>query len=203
MDNQQTLLADLVCTRISHDMVGNIGAIAAALELSEDGDQCVLDKDAQNILTAASETLKVRQKFFRVAFGTDTTKITAAELKQLGDDYLNTLGNRAAKLDFECNNISADLAKIICLCLMIGAEVCIKGGHINIHIGRGKLAVSTQSDYKLAASKIESYQAILAGKTDIENASQFVQLIYLRELLSRDVPISLKAAENQMDLIIG
>ena len=203
MDNQQTLLADLVCTRISHDMVGNIGAIAAALELSEVGDQCVLDKDAQNILTAASETLKVRQKFFRVAFGTDTTKITAAELKQLGDDYLNTLGNRAAKLDFECNNISADLAKIICLCLMIGAEVCIKGGHINIQIGRGKLTVSTQSDYKLAASKIESYQAILAGKTDIENASQFVQLIYLRELLGRDVPISLKAAENQMDLIIG
>ena len=135
MNKQKTFLANLVCTRISHDMVGNIGAIAAAIELATEDNHCVLDADARHILTSATDTLKTRQRFFRIAFGLDSVSTSPQELSRLCQDYLNTLGNRANKLDFECNNISPELAKIICLSLMIGAEICIKGGHIKIHIG--------------------------------------------------------------------
>ena len=203
MENQQTFLADLVCTRISHDLIGNIGAISAVLELATDNNKCILDSDTYNILASAAETLKIRQKFFRIAFGVNSTNISTNELQQLGSDYLNTLSNRAAKLDFECNNCSAELAKIICLCIMIGAEVCIKGGHISIHINGEKLIITTQTDYKLAMTKIENYHKIITGQNDIENASQFVQLIYLRALLGIDVPFVLNNDENKMTLIIG
>jgi hypothetical protein len=203
MDNQQTFLANLVCTRISHDLGGNIGAITAALELAGDNGNCVLDADTHNILTSAAETLKIRQKFFRLTFGLDSISITPAELTNLCQDYLNTLGNRSSKLDFECNNISANLAKIICLCIMIGAEICIKGGHIKIHIGGNKLTIDVTSDYKLAAAKISCYEALLSGKNDIENASQFVQMIYLRSLLDTEVPININSSEKTMTLIIG
>lgn len=203
MDNQQTFLANLVCTRISHDLGGNIGAISAALELSGDNGNSVLDADTKNILTSATETLKIRQKFFRLTFGLDSISITPSELTKLCQDYLNTLGNRSSKLDFECNNISANLAKIICLCIMIGAEICIKGGHIKIHIGGNKLTIDVASDYKLATAKIACYEALLNGKNDIENASQFVQMIYLRQILGNDVPITLQAADNACRFVIG
>lgn len=203
MNGQQTFLANLVCTRISHDLGGNIGAITAALELAGDSENCILDADTQNILTSAAETLKIRQRFFRIAFGLDSISITPSELTKLCQDYLNTLGNRSSKLDFECNTASANLAKVICLCIMIGAEVCIKGGHIKIHIGGNKLTIDVTSDYKLAAAKIACYEALLNGKNDIENASQFVQLIYLRQMLGNDVPIKLQAAENTCKFVIG
>ncbi len=203
MNKQKTLLANLVCTRISHDMVGNIGAISAAIELAMEGEQCILDADAKNILTSAAETLRIRQKFFRIAFGLDAVNTSPQELTTLCQEYLNTLGNRANKLDFECNNISPELAKIICLSVMIGAESCIKGGHIKVHIGGGKLTINTTSDYKLAAAKIASYEAVLNGQDNLENASQFVQLIYLQQLLGDDVPIKLQHTENSCQFVIG
>ena len=203
MNKQKTFLANLVCTRISHDMVGNIGAIAAAIELATEDNHCVLDADARHILTSATDTLKTRQRFFRIAFGLDSVSTSPQELSKLCQDYLNTLGNRANKLDFECNNISPELAKIICLSLMIGAEICIKGGHIKIHIGGGKLTITTSSDYKLASAKISAYEALLNDQDNIENISQFVQIIYLKQLLGEDVPIAMQHTEKQCQFVIG
>ena len=37
-------IAELVCTRISHDLIGNIGAVANAVELLEEGDTDFLDE---------------------------------------------------------------------------------------------------------------------------------------------------------------
>lgn len=31
-------LSEIICTRISHDLIGNIGAVSNAVELLEDGD---------------------------------------------------------------------------------------------------------------------------------------------------------------------
>ena len=38
-----TQIAELVCTRISHDLIGNIGAISNAMELMEDDPSDVED----------------------------------------------------------------------------------------------------------------------------------------------------------------
>ena len=34
----ETELAELICTRISHDVIGNVGAVSNAVELLEEGD---------------------------------------------------------------------------------------------------------------------------------------------------------------------
>ena len=47
------LITELVCTRISHDIIGNIGAVANAVELLEEGDLDFLD-DIKSILKNSS-----------------------------------------------------------------------------------------------------------------------------------------------------
>ena len=59
-------ISELICTRISHDLIGNIGAFANAVELLEDDD--FID-EIKNTLKTSSEVLTARLKFFRMAFG--------------------------------------------------------------------------------------------------------------------------------------
>ena len=82
MELSKTELSELICTRISHDLIGSIGAVSSALELIEE-DSGQLDEDTKSILQTGTNTLISRKKFFRVAFGTDTKKMQIADLEKL------------------------------------------------------------------------------------------------------------------------
>ena len=59
-------LAQLLCSRLCHDLVGPAGAVNAGLELAEDGD---LDGDALDLVTSSAAEITRRLAFFRIAFG--------------------------------------------------------------------------------------------------------------------------------------
>ncbi|HCU58984.1 MAG TPA: histidine phosphotransferase, partial [Alphaproteobacteria bacterium] len=50
-----TEIAELICTRISHDLIGNMGAISNAMELWEDDPSDVAD--LKPLLENSSQTL--------------------------------------------------------------------------------------------------------------------------------------------------
>jgi len=86
---------------------------------------------------------------------------------------------------------------------MIGAEVCIRGGNINIIVDKNNMIIRVKSDYNLSAGKITEYQNILNNIRPQDNVSQYVQLIYLRELLGKDVAMRLTSDDTSMELIVG
>ncbi len=202
MINNNTELAEMISTRISHDLIGNIGALSSALELmKENNDE--LDEGTRSIINTATNTLKARQTFFRIAFGLDTKNIETEELKNICQDYLSTFGSRAYPLSLELLGISSSLAKFVCLSVMIGAEVCIRGGNIKVSVNQNNMTISVKSEYNLSAPKIEVYKNILQDIRPQDNISQYVQLIYLRELLGQDVAMKINATDNSLELIIG
>ena len=67
-------LTQAVSTRISHDLIGNIGAVSNAVELLEEGDMDFLP-DIKSILNTSSSVLSARLKFFRMAFGLDNSNL--------------------------------------------------------------------------------------------------------------------------------
>ena len=202
MELSQTELSELICTRLSHDLIGSIGAVASALELMEE-DGGTPDEDTKKILHTGTDTLIARQKFFRVAFGLDTQKMQVAELEKLCADYLKTIGSHANPVTIKLQRVSQELSKIVCLCVMIAAELYIKGGEITISVSADNLRIYAVSDFKLSASKINAYHKIINGEKIDENASQFAQLYYLQALLGKDVPLHLSANETEMELLVG
>ena len=202
MINNNTELAEMISTRISHDLIGNIGALSSALELmKENNDE--LDEGTRSIINTATNTLKARQTFFRIAFGLDTKNIETEELKNICQNYLSTFGSRAYPLNLELFGISSSLAKFVCLSVMIGAEICIRGGNIMVSVNQNNMTIGVKSEYNLSAPKIEVYKNILQDIRPQDNISQYVQLIYLRELLGQDVAMQINATDNSMELIIG
>ena len=80
-----SLVCELICTRLSHDIVGNIGAVANAVELLEEGDMDFID-DIKSILGVSSKNLASRLKFFRMAFGLNNANLENKEKN--GDSFL-------------------------------------------------------------------------------------------------------------------
>lgn len=201
MSYSGTELTDLVVTRISHDLIGNIGAIHNVLELA-DGSDGVFDPEDKVLMCNAVDILQGRQKFFRVAFGIDTKKMEVSEIQKICSDYLRGL-SRNNPVELRLENITAEMAKLTCLCVMIAAEVFIKSGQITVGVTSQNVQIKAVSDYKLAEGKIAVYQQIMENKKTEENVSQFVQLIYLRKMLGENVPFKMSASEQEMQIVIG
>lgn len=203
MEYDKNKLAELIATRISHDLAGGIGSLGNMLDCIESGE--VFEAEDKNILENVAQSLSARQKFLRVAFGVETKSLSNDELRDVCEKYLATAGSRAYKINLNLKNVVADLAKYICLCTMTAVEIVIKNANIEIEVNKNNITINISSDSELSATKIKAYQQILNGEILEDGvASQLIALIYLRELLGQNVPIKLNTLnEKNVNFVIG
>lgn len=201
MNLSTTELAEIVATRTCHDLIGNIGTLKNVLGFIEtDG---ALDKETKNLLDDVSFLLNARQKFFRVAFGLETRAADNAELTELCANYVATVGTHGHQIRLNLQGISPQLSKMTCLCVMIAADVFIRGGKIELNIGKNNLIVRAVTDFKFNESEIAGYRSIIQSQKPKDNLSQYAQLLYLQNLLGNDVPMKFEATDKEMVLVIG
>lgn len=174
------LVSELVCTRLSHDIIGNIGAVANAVELLEEGDMDFLD-DIKSILKTSSGVLAARLKFFRMAFGLNNANLESLEqVKTVTAAYLATVGGKNPPLlDFALTDTRC--AKAVMLLVMAVADLMIKGGTIRVSQQGGQVDVSVDAEARLAADKLEQSLKVLQG-TAAEVSAQDAPLLYLQEV---------------------
>lgn len=189
-------IAELVCTRISHDLIGNIGAVANAVELLEEGDTDFLD-EIKEILKVSSSVLSARLKFFRMAFGLDNANLTdMALVEKTTRDYLTTIGNKNFPIRFNMENFSVKYTRIMMLAVMILADVLIKGGEINVSEQNCKLFVNISAVSKTSASKTEDILALLSGQKE-EYLAQYAPVFYLKNLVNKsDMTLCLSEGDS-------
>lgn len=196
-------LSELICTRISHDLIGNIGAVANAVELMDE-DPEALD-DAKPILSVSSKVLTARLKFFRLAFGLNNTGVkTTAEVINPAEEYVATIGSRTSPIKLNFNFFTPALYKIVMLGIMIMADVFIRGGELNIAETANGLTFTADSQSALSCGKLAVMQEVLTGKMPQENPAQSAPLIYMMRLIdSTPVKLTLTYFEKQAILKIA
>lgn len=160
-----TLITELVCTRLSHDTIGTVGALANVVELLEEGDLDDID-NITSILKAGSQTLTARLKFFRMAFGLNNANLEDENLvRQIAADYLKTIGNKDFPIIPEWTPIAADKRKQALLLVMLVADILIRGGVLKIYEISGGLAAEISTTAKISAPKLaQTEQALADGK---------------------------------------
>ena len=179
---QNTPLTELVCTRISHDLIGNIGAVANAVELLEDGDVDFLE-EIKDILKVSSSVLAARLKFFRMAFGLSNANLEdSLVVEKTIRDYLSTLGNKNFPIELDLSSFSIKFSRIIMLSVMILADMLIKGGKIEIFEKDCKLFVNISALSRFSAQKREDIIALLSGH-EVEYLAQYAPVFYLKKLI--------------------
>ena len=174
-------LSELIATRLSHDLIGNIGAVSNAVELLNEGDEQDLE-DVKNILNFSSLVLNKRLKFFRLCFGLSNASIKSLdELKEICNNYLTTIGNPNYLIDLKLNISTPKIYKFVMPAIMMMADVVIKGGNIAINETNTCLEIKLTSDTNLNTSKLKGISDILSGLEVNENISSYAPLYYLLE----------------------
>ncbi len=196
----ETTLSEILTTRLSHDLIGNIGAVANAVELLNEGDE--EDKeDIGNILNFSSKVLSRRLKFFRLCFGLSNATIkTLAELEEIITNYLLTLGNPNTPISLALTIETPKIYKLVMPAVMMMADVIIKGGKVHVSQTESALLITPESPAPLNGAKLANIGKVLNGEEPEENASSYAPLYYLLSYLNKSgVAIRL----NGETLVIG
>lgn len=177
-----TKLSQIICTRISHDLIGNIGAVSNAVELLEEGDMDFMD-DIKSILQVSSEVLSSRLKFFRMAYGLDNSNISNQDMiKEVSEKYLKSIGNQKdypVKLNMSLQNADS-YGRMSMLGIMVMSDIIIKGGEITVSAA-DKLKIRLVSPNALSSERKMNILSINQG-TLPENLAQYAPMICLQTI---------------------
>lgn len=196
-------VSELICTRISHDLIGNIGAVANAVELMDEDPESV--SDVKPILEVSSKTLTSRLKFFRLAFGLKNTGIKdITEITEASEKYIATIGSRTSPIVLEFSINTPQLYKFVLLSIMIMGDVFIRGGKLQISESKQGLKVRAESPSALSENKLRSLQGVLQGIVPEDNPAQSAPLFYMMSLLENsNININLEYEESTATLTIA
>ena len=174
-----SLVSELICTRISHDLIGNIGAVSNAVELLEEGDMDFLD-DIKSILKTSSGVLSARLKFFRMAFGLSNANLeNLDQVQEVTSAYLATVGGKISPtLKFGLTD--SHYSRAVRLMVMSLSELLVKGGQIIVTSQDGKVCIGVEEGVRLAEEKTARTLSVLKGEAK-EVGAQDAPLLYLLE----------------------
>ncbi len=200
MNNMQ--ISQVVCTRISHDIVGNVGAVANALELFEDDDNDFFE-DIKKILGVSSRVLAARMKFFRMAFGLENAALKNSETVFASiTDYLRTLSGEAGKISFEAENIMPEHNRILMQAVMMIADLMPYGGQIKCCYENERLWVAANCARGYSQDKISAVKSIISGSKDFDADAQYAHILSLMEETKDENKMKLMTIDGPA-LVIG
>lgn len=170
---QETKLAEMIATRLCHDLTGPIGAVNNGAEfLGEEGFD-MQNEAIQLILSSAHEAVN-RLQFYRQAYGRvgESGEACLGEKKKLAVDFFSAT---KVKLDWPDSHtdasgvaVSQKMSRLLLNLLIIAGAALIKGGTLSVRVSQN---AAGDKEMKLTATgeiiKLDAdTAAILASKDD-------------------------------------
>ena len=135
-------VAELLASRLCHDLVGPIGAVNNGIELIEDEDPGMIGEALKLTANSARQAANTLQ-FFRLAYGMTGSQVGGdlGELRDLVSGYLGSGGPGKISLDWSVRTNPAGapegLGKLVLNMVALASEGLPKGGGLNVAVGAG------------------------------------------------------------------
>ncbi len=197
----ETKLAEMLCTRLCHDLTGPIGAVNNGAEfLGEEGFD-MQNEAVQLILSSAHEAVN-RLQFYRQAYGrvSDSGEACLGDKKMLAEHFFSAT---KMKLDWPDTHtdaagisISQKMSRLILNMLVITAASLIRGGTISV-----RLTASEAGDKQISVTGVgETIKfdpdtvIILKGEADEALLSPKTAQSFLTRKIAEEVGATLRFA---------
>lgn len=137
-------LAELLTSRLCHDLIAPIGAINTGLELFQETppDHITESDEILNLILNSAQTASARVSFYRVAFGNGGGKISLGNLRELTEKYFLRSKLHIQWKDPFQKDLSLDRwGRILLNSILWMSECAPRGGILQISVPREDLPI--------------------------------------------------------------
>lgn len=135
-------VAELLCSRLCHDLIGPVGAVTSGVELLEDEGSGV-EGEALEMMGQAAREASLRLRLFRVVFGrAGSAGVSVSEGRTLIREMLD--GGRivlewpSASADAE-GAVARDAVKLLLNMILLAVEALPRGGRLKVESAAGSV----------------------------------------------------------------
>jgi len=126
----------LLCSRLCHDLISPVGAIANGLEILDDEDDAGMRVEVMKLLAQSAEVTSARLKFFRLSFGSAggfgaKVPLNEAENAVRG---LYAAGNIDLVWTSDIGGMDKDALKLMLNMILVAGESLVRGGRLLVDI---------------------------------------------------------------------
>ena len=176
-------LAALLCSRVCHDVISPVGAIANGLELYDDPEMDAETKaTALDMIRSSAKTAGAKLKFCRIAFGAAGSAGALIDLSEAGEVAKGFVGDEKVKLDWQAprENRPKQQVKLILNMLLLAMAGIPRGGVVTVAAIGDTLSVRASGE---RAKISEPLAEVLAGTADLTLLdARLVQPYYSKQL---------------------
>ncbi len=165
-------VAELLASRLCHDLVGPIGAVNNGMELLEDEDLGMSDDAIQLCASSARQAANILQ-FYRLAYGMSGERI-GGDLGDLRELATGFLASSKTTLDWTmvgqpAGDMPEGLGKLLLNVIVLGEECLPRGGTLGVSLAEGPAGLEIAVTANGTGARLrEESQFVLADDVVIE-----------------------------------
>jgi histidine phosphotransferase ChpT len=194
-------LSALLCSRVCHDIISPVGAIANGLELMDDPDvDAAMKTTALDMVRSSAKTATAKLKFCRIAFGASGSAGAHIDLGEAGEIAKAFVGDEKIKLDWQApreNRPKAEV-KLILNMLMLAMAGIPRGGVVKVAVDGRSFSVTAQGE---RAKVPQAMADVLTGAAALDTLDARMVQPYYAKLLAQSAGLSLTMGMSGDDVV--
>jgi histidine phosphotransferase ChpT len=175
-------LAALLCSRVCHDVISPVGAIANGLEVLEEEDDEEMRKIAMDLVTRSARQASAKLQFCRLAFGAAGSAGANIDVGEAGDIAKMFVGEEKIRLDWQAPRETKPKqeVKLLLNMMLMGMSAVPRGGEVTVtSVGDGMQVTAMGQNAKIP----EKSKSLLDGALEAsELDARLVQVYYATRL---------------------
>lgn len=195
-------LAALLCSRVCHDVISPVGAIANGLELFDDPEMDEETKaTALDMIRSSAKTAGAKLKFCRIAFGAAGSAGALIDLNEAGEVARGFVGEEKVKLNWQApsENRPKQQVKLLLNMLLLAISGIPRGGVVTVAADGDHLTVRAVGE---RAKISEPLGEVLAGTADLTLLDARLVQPYYAKQLAHSAGLELSMAMDGDDVLV-
>ena len=195
-------LAALLCSRVCHDIISPVGAIANGLELMDDPEtDAAMRATALDMVRSSAKTATAKLKFCRIAFGASGSAGAHIDMGEAGEIAKAFVGEEKTRLDWQApreNRPKAEV-KLLLNMLLLGIAGIPRGGTVTVSVEGRSFKVSAKGQ---RAKVPQAMADVLAGQTPVDTLDARLVQPYYTRILAQSAGLVMSMELQGEDMVI-
>lgn len=132
-------LAALMCSKICHDLISPVGALANGLEVLAEDDDPEMRQHAMTLLETSAAQAAAKLKFARLAYGSSGSKGTEIDLREAEVAVRELLGGGKINIQWDAPAapFNKDVVKVLVNLAHTACDTIPRGGDLKVTVASG------------------------------------------------------------------